>query len=77
MDTKSILAEVRENSAKIKGCQRHYFPAKGSNYRLGEKVTCANCGGLMSLTDIGSYLRGYIAAGGSSADVMPDWSETP
>lgn len=77
MGAGSLMAEVRQNSERIRSCPRHKFPERGDTYRLGEKLMCEVCGGRMSLTDVGSYLRGYRAAGGSTADVMPDWKEAP
>lgn len=75
IDAKAILAEVRENHAKLRACKKHRFPAIGDNYRLGQRMRCLACGGDMSLTDAVMYLRGYIAAGGNAQDVFPDWKE--
>lgn len=75
MDTTSMLAEVRQNLARRDACPRHRFPARGATYVMGEKLTCEVCGSQMKLTEVGQYIRGFVAAGGTATDVMPDWTE--
>lgn len=70
-----ILAQARANQRKLRTCQRHTFPAKGDNYRFGDYLMCLNCGGEMSLLDVGNYIRGYVAHGGPATDILPDWRE--
>jgi len=72
MDVKAIWKEVQENQKKIRTCKRHYFGAVGP-LKLGQKLTCQNCGGVMNLVDVGSYIRGYEAAGGAATDIISDW----
>jgi len=74
-DTPSLLAAVQENYRRLNSCAKHQFAARGNNYRIGMKLTCQNCGGTMSLTDAGHYLRGYVAHGGQAQDIIPDWPE--
>lgn len=74
MDVKAIWAGVQENQKKIRSCKRHYFGVAGL-LKLGQKLTCQNCGGVMGLTDAGNYVRGYQAAGGAATDIIADWRE--
>lgn len=64
---------VRQNHAKLAGCQRHRFTA--TTVKMGDKLTCESCGGTIYLTDVGNYIRGYQAAGGDARDVWPAWTE--
>lgn len=64
-----IWEEVKINSAKLKNCIRHRFEQQ--SVKLGDKITCVNCGGVMSLSSAGEYVRGYKASGGDSDDVWP------
>lgn len=77
IDTNSIMAEIRQNQDRVRGCAVHRFPAIGDTYRLGQKLTCLNCGGVMDLREVGNYLRGFAAAGGDPQIVLPDWKEPP
>jgi len=71
-DVTSIWQDVKRNRAALDGCPRHRFA--GVQVRtLGEKFRCEACNGQMSLTDIGSYIRGYVAAGGRPDDIWPGW----
>lgn len=72
INTESILAQVKDNHRKLWACKRHRFSV--SEVRLGQKITCEECGGQMGLTEIGSYIRGYIAAGKPSTDIWPAWN---
>jgi hypothetical protein len=69
----AILARVRENRRRLDGCARHHFTATA--VRIGERLKCVHCGGELHLTDIGSYLAGYKAAGGNTADVWPAYAQ--
>lgn len=73
MDTSAIMKEIKSNREALLSCARHAFPKRGPTYRLGEKLKCTRCGGLMSLPDAASYMRGYVAHGGSATDIIPDW----
>lgn len=72
MDVKAIWEEVKDNQKKIRGCKRHDFGNAGL-VKIGQKLTCKNCGGAMGLAEIGNYIRGYQAAGGSGTDIIADW----
>ncbi|GAB1355459.1 hypothetical protein MASR1M12_42030 [Erysipelotrichia bacterium] len=72
MDVKGIWKEVKENQKKLRSCKRHCFGVVGP-CRLGQKITCQNCGGVMGLSEIGDYIRGYEAAGGAATDIVSDW----
>lgn len=66
----SIWQMVKENRAKLNGCNQHTFdPAQYD--RLGAKLTCLKCGGVMPATDVGEYVRGFRAAGGDPDLVWP------
>lgn len=70
---KGMLADIQERNRRACACQRHHFPHNPDGYRLGQKHTCIRCEVPFGLVDIGHYIRGYMAAGGNPADVMPDW----
>jgi hypothetical protein len=71
IDGKSLWEAVKENSAKKAACKRHRF--EPHPVKLGEKQTCLDCGGTMSLTDMGNYIAGYEAAGQSADDIWPGY----
>lgn len=66
-DVKGIWAEVQANSVRLRGCARHRFDG---DWKIGQRKVCLVCGGGMSLTDIGNYIRGYEAAGGTSQRML-------
>jgi hypothetical protein len=68
-----IWAEVKENHRKLNGCAKHKFLG-GKIEKMGAKYTCLNCGGTQGLSDIGAYIKGYVAAGGDAQDVWPGWT---
>ena len=70
-DVLSIWEEVKANRAKLDACARHRFlpvPVK-----MGDKVTCVVCGGILSLSALDSYVRGYKASGGNPDDIWPGY----
>lgn len=74
IDTKKLLAEIRENNRRWRECPRHRYEAwNPDKHQLGQKHTCLQCGSSKSLTDIGCYIEGYQAAGGDPNDIMPNW----
>lgn len=68
-----IWEEVKENLRRLRPCPRHHFKAQRDEIKLGKKEVCVNCKGEMSLTDIGVYIRGYEAHGGSADDIWPNY----
>lgn len=74
MDAKSIWEKVKDNQKKIRSCKRHDFGSVGL-VKIGQKLTCKNCGGIMGLTEICDYIRGYQAAGGAATDIIADWQK--
>lgn len=70
---KELFASIRANNRRWESCPRHYFPHQPDGYKFGEKVTCDHCGYSDRMMNVGLYIRGYVAAGGNPADVMPDW----
>lgn len=69
LDASQMLAEIKQNHRNLNRCPQHLFPFKESN--LGQKHSCANCGGTMRLTEISYYCRGYKAAGGDPNEICP------
>ena len=69
LDAKSLWAEVQANRRALDACPLHKFTE--TEVRLGQKLRCEACGGTMSLTDIGNYIRGYKAAGKPASDIWP------
>lgn len=67
-----VQAKVQANSARLEGCKRHRFDY--STVKLGQRLKCTHCGGELQLTDAGTYVKGYIAAGGNAEDVWPGWN---
>ena len=67
------MADIQERNRRSCACPRHFYPHKPEGYRIGEKVKCDLCGIEAGLVNVGDYIRGYMAAGGDPADVMPDW----
>lgn len=74
-DALSPWEQVKANRAKLKACKRHRFEPK--SVKLGEKQTCLECGGQISLTDMGQYIAGYVAGGGSADDIWPGYNDKP
>ena len=72
IDLHAIMREVRENNRKLDGCTQHRFDGGGVD-RMGTKHRCNVCGGQMDLPAIGTYIRGFEAAGGKADDVWPGW----
>jgi hypothetical protein len=69
----SIMAEVKANRTKLDGCTRHLFDIP-KPVKMGAKYYCKMCGGQTSLTNIGWYIRGYVAHGGLADDIVPGWN---
>lgn len=69
-----LFAEVRENHRKLDSCPRHTFDPP-EEIRLGTKLTCIHCGGILGIGDIGYYIKGYVAHGGDSADIWPGYDK--
>lgn len=75
IDGKSLWEQVKANSKRLNECPRHSFDE--TEVRLGQKLTCKCCGGTMSLTDIGNYIKGFEAAGGFASTVWPAFANSP
>lgn len=71
---RGIKAEIKADRARKDACQLHRFEG-GFMGGIGRKYKCLSCGGEFSLTDIGTYLRGYVAAGKPATDIWPGWGE--
>lgn len=71
MDVPSLLAEIRANRTKLDACDVHRFAP--DDYKFGQKMTCLKCGGTMQATDVGHYIKGYEAHGGSCDDIWPGY----
>ena len=64
-ETTSILAEVRQNRAKLSACTRHQFRRSEhpDGIMINKRFTCANCGGTMNGEKITYYAEGVVHAG--------------
>lgn len=71
-EMRSIWEEVKDNSRRLKSCSRHRFHGE---HCLGRKMTCLECGGTLTPSDILTYARGYAAAGGKLEDIWPALKE--
>lgn len=71
IDSKKLWEEVKENYRKLDSCERHKFnPDDYIKGKLGQKMTCTKCGGVMNIVpDITSYINGYEASGRSADDI--------
>lgn len=69
IDAKALWQQVQANSAKLRGCKRHRFPAGA--IKLGQKHTCLDCGGEIDGFALHHYIAGYEAGGGDAADIYP------
>lgn len=67
-----LFRQVKENLNRLRNCPRHRFAAD-QLVQIGTKVTCLECQGSISLTDVGLYIQGYKAAGGSADDIWPGY----
>lgn len=70
LDVRSVLADAVANRKRLLACPRHQFEPATLESRYA-RHECLQCGGLMRLSDIGNYTRGYRAAGGDPDDVWP------
>lgn len=66
-----IWVEVKANNRKLDACVKHRF--SGGTVKIGEKVTCLECGGNMMLVSVRDYIAGYQACGGNADDIWPDY----
>jgi hypothetical protein len=74
-DALSLWEQVKANNAALRSCKRHRFESKP--VKLGEKQICIECSGQISLTDLGQYIAGYVAGGGSADDIWPGYNDKP
>lgn len=77
-DARATYARIRKNRDALDNCPRHSFdafPLEG--IRIGAKLKCNKCGGEMALTQVGEYVRGYVAAGRNGNDILPGWQPKP
>jgi hypothetical protein len=77
-DPEAAWQRIKDNRDRLDACPRHLFePFPLEAVRLGAKVECLTCGGLMDLTALNYYIRGYEAAGKTGNDILPGWKEEP
>lgn len=74
-DIQKIWDEVKANLAKLQSCPRHLVDPPGEP-KMGIKLTCQVCGGVIGLAAISEYIRGYEAAGKSADDIWPGYRDT-
>lgn len=70
-ESKALLAHIRANRQALDACPRHLFRIGEPPYKIGQRIECDRCKGVMSLTDAASYARGYMAAGRHPDEVIP------
>ncbi len=69
------LGLIRLNRIRLDSCEQHCFEVEGVEIAPGQKVTCRNCKGEMSLVHANEYIRGFAAAGGDPLKVWANWCE--
>lgn len=73
-ELKTLWQDAKDNVDRLHGCARHRFDVPFNAVQPGKRFTCLECGGVMNLSDIGTYIRGYVAAGGAADDIWPGWT---
>jgi len=73
-NSKNILEEVRANIKIKNSCKLHNITPP-EELKLGHVFTCNNCGAKIRTNEIGSYIRGYQAAGGDCNDIYEGWDK--
>lgn len=74
IDNGTLIAEIKENHAKLNGCARHCFDNETKPpLPFAMRLTCRNCGGNMDAVQAFRYCQGFKAAGGNPNDVMPGY----
>ena len=59
IDIQKILADARENMAKLASCKRHKFERNDSTLKaFFVKFKCANCGGVVESREAQWYEKG-------------------
>lgn len=71
-EVRGIWEKAKANDAIVRGCPRHRFSGEAV---IGKRKPCDACGGTLSLSDIGNYIRGYKAAGADPNDIWPGYSK--
>ena len=72
-ESQKMFDEVKANISLLHSCSKHRFAESPTKHTFGERVECERCHGRMGVLDALHYTRGYRAAGGDPADVMPQW----
>lgn len=67
-----LFDQVKADLARKDACRLHQFPG-GPVKKIYSWHRCLNCGGEFRLTEIGTYIRGYRAAGADVNRVWPGW----
>lgn len=75
-DANAAWQRINDNRVKLDACPRHLFDELPLEViRLGGKIECRRCGGLLDLLELNQYIRGYEAAGKSGNDILPGFRE--
>lgn len=69
---RSKLEKERANQLKLETCARHKFSSQFV-VSFSQIMTCDHCEGKMHPNEVDTYIRGYVAAGRSFADIWPYW----
>lgn len=68
-----LWLQAKANRERLDGCSKHFFDLGAPPFSFGAKCACQRCGGVMDLTLINEYARGYAAAGGNPNDVVANY----
>jgi hypothetical protein len=77
-DIIELWREVKLNRERLEGCAGHLFETMAIDVRLGRsRFRCRHCTGVVELTALGWYRRGFAAAGGDPDTLTVEpWGES-
>lgn len=71
--TSEKLRDIQANRIALDNCPRHRFDLNKTPLDIGVKLECQRCGGKMSASTVGDYIRGYEASGADPSDIIDNW----
>ena len=69
-----IHGEVKANLKRLRSCAKHRFNIP-EQVGIGKSFKCQHCNGVLKLTAIAEYIRGYEAAGKPGTDIWSGWKK--
>lgn len=72
-EDKDRFLAIKENANRLGNCKQHFFPELPKEWHVRSKVLCPHCQGYMDLVNVHTYVAGFIAAGGTPTDIVPEW----